>query len=340
MRQMPARPSAPASAPPPAQSAGDDASRGFPPGHPTVQLPKEALDFIEKIEQKSDANPGDLKAWDELGDVTLRAAAFDPSYYPRSAGAYAHVLKLDPDNLDALRGIGNIDFDQRKFDQAIAAYEHYLSKKPDDPDVRTDLATMYLSTSNADQAVVQYKKVLAAHPQFFEAAFNLGVAYSQMNNPADARAAFDSALKIAPDADARNRVNQMIASVNNTPASAPESVDAGGIPSAQPSSPAMSSAGNPAITAGTFQGAMEQMLRNLPIAGPKVQSLQWPSPTKTLVLMDNFPMDQMPPFAANKFMTDLKAGIDQVKGAHKIDGPVEVDICDAANGRVMQAVTE
>jgi tetratricopeptide (TPR) repeat protein len=333
VRQVPARPSVAASPPPSAQSAGDDDRRGLPPGHPTVRLPKEALDFIARVEQKAKANPRDLVDWDQLGDVTLRAAAFDPSYYPRAADAYDHVLKLDPENLDALRGIGNIDFDQRKFDQAIAAYEHYLAKKPDDPDVRTDLATMYLSTDNADQAVVQYKKVLAGHPQFFEAAFNLGVAYGQMNKMADARAALDTALKIAPDADSRNRVTQMIASLNSVPAGAPQSVDADGVaPTITP--------GNPAIAADTFQGAMEQMLRDLPIAGPKVQSLQWPSTTKTRVLMDNFPMDQMPPFAANKFMTDLKAGIDQVKSAHKIGGPVEVDICDAASGRVMQVVTE
>lgn len=337
MRQIPARPNVAASAPPPAQPAGDEDTRGFPPGHPTVQIPKEALDFIKQIEQKANTNPGDLKAWDQLGDVTLRAAAFDPSYYPRAAYAYAHVLKLDPENLDALRGTGNIDFDQRKFDQAIAAYEHYLSKKPDDPDVRTDLATMYLSTDNADQAVVQYKKVLAAHPQFFEAAFNLGVAYGQMNKAADARTAFATALKIAPDADARNRVNQMIASLNSVPAAAPPIADNAGPP---PASTASSATGQPAVAANTFQGAMEQMLRDLPVAGPKVQSLQWPSPTKTRVLMDNFPMDQMPPFAANKFMTDLKAGIEQVKSAHKVEGPVEVDICDATSGRVMQAVTE
>ena len=36
--------------------------------------------------------------------------------------------------------------------------------------------------------------------------------------------------------------------------------------------------------------------------------------------MDNFPMDQMPPFAATRFMTDLKAGIDQVKTATKSPG--------------------
>lgn len=329
MRQMPAQPSVPANAPPPSSSVSDSDSRGFPPGHPTVQIPKEALDFIKQVEQKAKANPKDLAAWDQLGDVTLRAAAFDPSYYPRASDAYAHVLKLDPENLDALRGMGNIDFDQRKFDQAIAAYEHYLSKKPDDPDVRTDLGTMYLSTSNADQAVVQYRKVLATHPQFFEAAFNLGVAYSQMNKPADAQTALQTALKIAPDGDARNRVNQMIASLTSAPPASS--------PNAAPPPVASS---NPPAAAGTFQESMEQMLRGLPIAGPKVASLQWPSPTKTRVLMDNFPMDQMPPFAANKFMTDLKAGIDQVKTAHKINGQVEVDICDAASGRVMQTVTE
>ncbi len=342
MRQMPAHPTVAVNAPPPppAQITGDD-SRGLPPGHPTVQIPKEALDFIAQIEQKAKANPGDLKAWDELGDVTLRAAAFDPSYYPRASDAYAHVLKLDPENLDALRGMGNIDFDQRKFDQAIAAYEHYLAKKPDDPDVRTDLATMYLSTDNADQAVVQYKRVLAGHPQFFEAAFNLGVAYSQMNQVSEARIAFDTALKIAPDDDDRNRVNQMIASLDSLPAAgAPATADIADNAAAPAPSAAADAAARPEVAAGTFQGAMEQMLRDLPIAGPKVQSLQWPSATRTRVLMDNFPMDQMPPFAANKFMTDLKAGIDQVKTAHQISGQVEVDICDAASGRVMQAVTE
>ena len=334
MRQMPARERVLASAPPPpAQSGATGDSRGFPPGHPTVQIPKEALEFIKKVEQKAEANPRDLAAWNEFGDVTLRAAAFDPSYYPKASEAYGHILKLDPENLNALRGMGNIDFDQRKFDQAIAAYEHYLAKKPDDPDVRTDLATMYLSTGNADQAVVQYKKVLVQHPQFFEAAFNLGVAYGQMNKSADARAALDNALKLAPDASARDRVNQMIASLSSSPASVPDS----GMASAPP--PIASSNPVPAAT-GTFQGGMEQMLRDLPIAGPKVQSVQWPSAEKARVLMDNFPMDQMPPFAANKFLTDLKAGIDQVKSAHKVSGTVEVDICDAASGRVMQSVTE
>jgi hypothetical protein len=95
-----------------------------------------------------------------------------------------------------------------------------------------------------------------------------------------------------------------------------------------------------ATDSSSFEDAMERMLRDLPIAGPKVASVQWPSATRARVLMDNFPMDQMPPFAAAKFMSDLKSGIGDVKSAHDIRGPVEIDICDAASGRVMQSVTE
>src|SRR5216683_2902342 len=305
--------------------------RGLPPGHPQVELPKQARDFITQIAQKAESKPNDIAAWDQLGDVCERAAIFDSSYYTKAQDAYAHVVKLDADNLDALRGVGNIDYDQRKYDQAIAAYEHYLSKKPDDPDVRTDLGTMYLSTGNADQAVVQYGKVLESHPDLFEANFNIGVAYAQMNNVSQARTALERALKLAPNDNTRARVNQMLASLNGGKG-APSTASA---TNQQPSA-----ASSPAPNPDTFQGAMEQMLRDLPIAGPKVQSVQWPSQNDARVLMDNFPMDQMPRFAVAKFTGDLKSGIDRIKAAHHITGAVKVDICDAASGRVMQSVNE
>ena len=39
-------------------------------------------------------------------------------------------------------------------------------------------------------------------------------------------------------------------------------------------------------------------------------------------------------------MTDLKAGIDEVKKSHSVSSPVQVDLSDAASGRVMKSVTE
>jgi tetratricopeptide (TPR) repeat protein len=330
MRQIPQREALLASASQQASQASPvQNARQLPPGHPAIQLPTEAREFIASIARKAEANPRDLAAWDKYGDVCFRAAAFDSSYYPKASTAYAHVLKLNPDDLDALRGVGNIDFDQHKYDEAIAAYEHYLSKKPDDPEVRTDLGTMLLSSGSADQAVVQYHKVLETRPNFFEASFNLGIAYGQMNELDAARAAFEKAKVLAPDADARNRVTQMLAELGGATIAASQ----GG------SKPVQFASAASADSSG-FKGAMERMLRDLPIAGPKVASVQWPSARRARVLMDNFPMDQMPPFAAAKFMSDLRTGIGEVKSAHDVRAPVEIDICDAASGRVMQSVTE
>jgi hypothetical protein len=51
-------------------------------------------------------------------------------------------------------------------------------------------------------------------------------------------------------------------------------------------------------------------------------------------------MDQMPPFARQKFLSDLKTGIASAKKSFKVSGKVEVDLVDGANGRVMESVTE
>jgi tetratricopeptide (TPR) repeat protein len=324
--------SAPAAAPGSASNsmagtAGNAAPGQLPPGHPKVQLPAEARTFIESVEKDAQAHPNDVAAWNKLGGVSTRAAMFDHSYYAKASDAYGHVLKIDPDNLEALRGIGDVDYDQDKFDQAIAAYEHYLKKKPDDPEVITDLGTMYLYTGNADQAVVQYHKALKIKPNMFQTYFNMGIAYAQQDKPADAQAALKKAEELAPDDTARKQVKEVVAKITGR----------GG---QQMASNAASSSSAPPAAASTFQGQIEQMVRGLPIAGPKVGSVEWPAQTTAKVLMNNFPMDQMPPFAKNKFLSDLKSGIDQAKKDYKVTAKVDVEIVDSTTGRVMETISE
>jgi hypothetical protein len=89
-----------------------------------------------------------------------------------------------------------------------------------------------------------------------------------------------------------------------------------------------------------FREAVEQAIRNLPVAGPKVDSVNWTSDANARVMMDQFPMDQMPPFAAAKLMSDLKSGIQNATPTFKITVPLKVDLCDAASGQVMKSITE
>jgi len=304
--------------------AGNAAPGQLPPGHPKVQLPTEARSFIDKVEKDAQAHPNDIAMWNKLGGVTMRAAMFDQSYFAKASEAYGHVLKIDPDNLQALRGIGDVDYDAERYDQAIAAYEHYLKKKPDDPEVITDLGTMYLYTGNADQAVAQYHKALRLKPDMFQAYFNLGIAYAQENKVDDAQSALKKAGELAPDDNARNQVKEVIAKITG-----------------RGSATAASGGEAPALAPATsFQGEVEQVVRGLPIAGPKVGSVQWSDKNTAKVTMNNFPMDQMPPFAKNKFMTDLKSGIESAKKDYKVTSKVEVDLVDSVSGRVMERVTE
>lgn len=328
-----------------APAAGGTGSGGLPPGHPHVELPTEARTFIDKIEKDARANPKDIPAWNKFGAVAMRAAMFDQNYYAKAEEAYGHVLKLDPDDLEALRGAGDIDYDKQRYDEAIAAYEHYLKKKPDDPQVRTDLGTMYLYTGNADQAVVQYKKALAVKPDFFQAYYNMGAAYAQQNKLEDADAALNKALKLAPDESTKTQVKNLIAkltaptvpqmpSIQMPPS--PTASPAAGVSGAAAASPAAQA--SPAAT--DFHGAIEQKIRALPIAGQKVSAVQWPDNLKAKVLMDNFPMDQMPPMMKDKFLSDIKSGIDTAKKDHQVTSKVEVDLVDSASGRVMATVSE
>jgi tetratricopeptide (TPR) repeat protein len=312
-------------------------SSDLPPGHPQVELPKKARDFISNLEADAKKQPKDIAVWNRLGTVALRAAMFDASYYRMATQAYGHVLQLDPDNLEALRGIGNLNYDRQKYDEAIAAYEHYLKRKPDDPEVQTDLGTMYLYTGNADQAIKRYKKAISIKPDFFDAYFNMGVAYGALNDIANARSALNLALKFSPDQDTKSRVNGVLAKLGGGGAGA-QIASGGGAAPADGGAAGQPPPGNAAPN--SFQGQIESMVRGLPFAGPKVQSVRWDSKNKATVLMQDFPMDKMPPFARQKFVGDLGSGIEDAKKTYHFDGPFELQIADATSGQVMETVSK
>ncbi|HTW88638.1 MAG TPA: tetratricopeptide repeat protein [Candidatus Binataceae bacterium] len=300
--------------------SGGMGNSAMPPNHPAIKIPKTAVDFINNIERRAHAQPNDLALWTQLGDVESRAAMFDPAYSDRALTAYAHVLKLNPDNPAALRGVGNINYDLHNYDQAIAAYEHYLKEKPGDADVLTDLGTMYLSSGNPDQAVLQYRQALLANPKFFQAYYNLGVAYGEENQNGPSRASFAQALALAPDDRTRGEIKQMLASMDS----------AGGGAAASSIAPASGS---------TFQGSVEQMVRALPIAGQKVTMVQWPAKNHARVMMQDFPMNSMPPFVRAKFLADLKSSMGADMGAYHVAGPLAVDLVDTGSGTVMESVS-
>ena len=205
------------------------ASGVMPPGRSTPSLPAghpmgrdethaethAAGTLIAKAEKQAKARPDDIEVWNRFGDVAFRSAPFDSANYDKAHEAFAHVLELDPDNLDALRGLGNVCFDQRQFDKAIATYQHYLRLKPRDVQVVTDLGTMYMAQHNSHEAIARYTAALALDPKSFPAQFNLAVAYLILDDKPNAREALLRARSFAPGDAARTRIDMLLAKINS-----------------------------------------------------------------------------------------------------------------------------
>jgi cytochrome c-type biogenesis protein CcmH/NrfG len=328
------------------------ASSELPPGHPKIELPAEARRFIEQLRAEADGKPQDVATWARLGAVAFRAGLLDPGYFEVAEDAFAHVIKLDPKNPDALRGLGDINYERNNYEQAILAYEQYLKQRPDDANVLTDAGTMYLYSGKSDAAIERYKKAIAKDPKFFQAYYNMAIAYGQRDDAKQTRAALTRAYELAPDDNARAQVRDLlvrmlgesgaadviaaakpVAAASPAPAARPtEAADGGTKPAAAAATAPRSSS--------TFEGDFEKMVRELPIAGAKVRAVEWPAKTRARVVMNEFPMDEMPDDMKTRFLARLKTGIQTAKKEHRVATTVEVDLVDSASGKVMQSVAE
>jgi len=349
---------APAPAGPPGQAAATTES-GAP--HPQITLPDDIKQYIANVEKEAKAKPKDVPAWETAARVQYRASRLDPTYAPAALAAYQHLLELDPNNLEGLRGLGNIAYDAQDRPQALEYYQKYLALKPTDPEVRTDLGTMLFETGDRDGAEREFKTVIEKNPEFFQAYFNLGIVYESDGDRTAAKAQLEKARELAPQDGIKERIGALITAAEQgipfaeaASAFAAQAAQgaAGGAPGAAPGgagaatgAPPAMAGGAPAAPAGaaaapatTFAGGVEQVFRGNPVAGPKVASVEWPAPDKGRVLMNSFPMGAMPDAMRTMYLDKMTNGVREAKTKFAMAGPVAIEIVDQESGDVMATV--
>jgi tetratricopeptide (TPR) repeat protein len=313
-----ARSAPPPNAPPP-RSAGRNAP-AMPEGHPPVAVPDEVRKVIAKLVDAAKGRPDDLEAWQQLGFVQYRAGQVDPAYLADANATYAHILERQPGNLDALRALGNIAFDQDDPKRAMEYYRRYLQVKPDDLSVQTDLGTMLLSSQQVEAALKTYQDVLAVDPKFFQAQFNLAIAYRAAGDDAKALAALERARDLAGDEATRQRVDALLSQLTGRPAAA-----GGGEPGAG--------------AGGDLRTDVEAIFRSHPIVGAKLDRIDWPSADRVRVVLREFPIDGMPPMVREKFIGRVRSGLSDSAARHHAAQPLTAELVDAASGRVLETIT-
>src|SRR5581483_9738055 len=340
-------------------AAGPAAPAGAGAPHPPMELPEDIKQYMAGLQKDADAKPKDVGAWSTLARVYYRASRLDPSYSTKAEDAFEHVLQIEPDNLEGIRGLANIAYDHQDRPKAIEFYQKYLAKKPDDPEVRTDMGTMYFESGQADRAIAEYEKVIEQSPSFFQAYFNLAVVYDAQGDRTKARTQLEKARDLATDDNVKQRISALLAAAADgkslaeaadaiaaaAPPKAAPPAAGGGAPPAQVAAAggAAPAAGAPAAGSGaggaaSFPASVEQLFRNHPIAGPKIVSIEWPASDRGRIVLRNFPMDAMPEAMRASYLDKMKRGVEDAKARFSVTQSVKVELVDEASGRVMASV--
>lgn len=327
--------------------SGGAQTAALPSDHPPIAIPEEVKTTIVEMARRAEAAPDDLEGWKQLAEVQYRAGQLEPPYLADAAQSYRHILEKDPDNLEAIRGLGNVAYDQSQPELAINYYEQYLAKKPDDQEVRTDMGTMILSSGNPQKAIEIYAQVLQVKPDFFQAQFNSAIAYRQQGNREKSLEAFEKARAIAPDDRTRHQVDQLLTRMKAEPGGPTTAggTSAGpGAPAADPHAgldlPSLAQASPGGPLPGDFHAAAETLFRQNSVMGPRVQRIEWSSETTARVFVRDFPVDQMGESMKTMFVDRMKGRIKEQKEKFQVAAAANFEIIDEPTGRLMVTIME
>jgi tetratricopeptide (TPR) repeat protein len=146
---------------------------------------------------------------------------------------YAAVLQHEPENFDALHGLGQLHCQYRRFDSALALIQtalridrqradgfsslglvfYYLRRlkdaltsfdeglriEPGNAELLNQRGVALLELDRIDEAIASFERALAADSGLLDALGNYGNALFKLNRPAEAIAAYDRALTVVPD---------------------------------------------------------------------------------------------------------------------------------------------
>ena len=170
-----------------AAAGGDNAA--LPPDHPPTGGAAAAdaggaqADVTNAIEQAR-KEPGNFAVQMKAADLFTQIQRYDGA-----VEFLERAVKIKPNDLSALVGLGNAYFDLKRYPEAERQYQTVLKLKPDDVNVRTDLGLSYFlrEPRALDQAIAEYKTALKYNARHEQSLQNLAAALIAKGDKAAAR---------------------------------------------------------------------------------------------------------------------------------------------------------
>jgi tetratricopeptide (TPR) repeat protein len=138
-----------------------------------------------------------LSAVPDTGRSAKLYAALGATYeqrkdYKSAIDAYQHAIRLDRDNLDAIRGLAENLLNDGQIDAALDQYKVIADANPEDAQTYLRISEIYRRQGKYDQALDSLKKAEAMVPDALEVPYNIAVVYQ-------AQTRYDEAIKVLQD---------------------------------------------------------------------------------------------------------------------------------------------
>jgi len=145
--------------------------------------------------------PDDSEVHNYLGAIYLEKGRWDDAIASFNR-ALANILYDTPSV--SLYNLGRAYYEKREYDLALKYYRDAAEKDPDTvlmPLIEKNIGMCWLAKGDTEEALRHFQKSLTLAPSFDESHYWLGLCYQKLNRQADAAAAFQSAIRLAPESE-------------------------------------------------------------------------------------------------------------------------------------------
>ena len=121
--------------------------------------------------------------------------------YKSAIDAYKHAIRLDRDNLDAIRGLAENLLNDGQVDAALDQYKVIADANPEDAQTYLRISEIYRRQGKYEEALDSLKKAQAMVPDALEVPYNIAVVYQAQGRYDEAEKLLEGLLKKTEKAD-------------------------------------------------------------------------------------------------------------------------------------------
>lgn len=159
---------------------------------------------LQLAQQWVKAHPGDAPAHKTLANAYARAGQ-----YAQAKGAYEQLLKLTPDDSDAINNLANVLL-RLKDPSAIAMAEQAVAKNPTNSNAIDTLGWALFQSGQSDRALQLLRDARLRQPASAEIRYHLGAVLAQTGRKTEAQEELEAALKLGQNFDGKAEAQTLL----------------------------------------------------------------------------------------------------------------------------------